>query len=116
MQSSSTASHPGLLDPGMRTFPLRVPTIGPMETIEEQPRPSWTSWAWPTAFALVTVLFSLLPMLPGGEAFNRPMVLAAYLAVFVLLVAGVLVWAFLPGARQSCFYGAVTRRVASDGS
>lgn len=75
-----------------------------METIEEQPRPSWTSWAWPTAFALVTVLFSLLPMLPGGEAFNRPMVLAAYLAVFVLLVAGVLVWAFLRTRRQRHHY------------
>lgn len=64
-------------------------------------RPVWASWAWPVAFAVLAVLFAVLPVLPSGRV--QPI---WSLAAFALLVVGVVGWAVLRTRQQRRQYEA----------
>lgn len=75
-----------------------------MERVESAERPSWTSWAWPAAFAAVAVLFLIVPVLPGGLVPEGPLAASGYFAVLAALVIGVLAWALWATKRQRVHY------------
>lgn len=62
-------------------------------------RPSWTSWAWPTAFGVVGLLAVLLPLSPVG-----PIASGWSFASFAALVVGVVLWAVIRTKRQRLQY------------